>query len=162
MAFGTNLSAVRQAVRLHQQLIILLQTGVAGGPVQAVFGKGIDRAGLDTFKENYVKKLIGYACRGTALYGLSDSVGRLKNVAKMLSGIDAKEYINENPLPLDADRAVKVLSEKTGSVDNFQNDRLNSELAPADIDNLEDEFRGLLQIIWPCFIYTANGDFMRE
>ncbi|MGA9263481.1 MAG: hypothetical protein WBV95_16000, partial [Desulfobacterales bacterium] len=87
-----------------------------------------------------------------ALYGLSDSVGRLKNVAKILSGIDAKEYINENSFPLDADRVVKVLSEKTGSVDNFQNDRLNSELAPADIDNLADEFRGLLQIIWPCFI----------
>ena len=51
--------------------------------------------------------------------GLSDSVGRLKNVAKILSGIDDNEYINENSLPLDAEGGVKVLSEKTGSNENF-------------------------------------------
>ena len=40
----------------------------------------------------------------------------------MLPGKDAKEYINENSLPLVAEGGVKVLSEKTGSDDNFQDD----------------------------------------
>jgi hypothetical protein len=55
------------------------------------------------------------------LYGLSDRVGSLKNVAKMLPGIDDNEYIKENSLPLDAEGGVKVLSENTGYDDNFQN-----------------------------------------
>jgi hypothetical protein len=62
----------------------------------------------------------------------------------MLSGIDTKENINENSLPLDADRAVKVLSEKTAPDNNFQNDRFDTELVPANIGNLPDEITGLL------------------
>ena len=41
---------------------------------------------------------------------------------------------------------VKVLSEKTGLDDNFQNDILDSELVPVKVGNLADEFRGLLQM----------------
>jgi len=50
-----------------------------------------------------------------------EEVGRFEDVTKMLSGIDAKDCINENSLPLDADGGVKVLSENTGYDDNFQN-----------------------------------------
>jgi hypothetical protein len=39
--------------------------------------------------------------------------------------------------------AVKVLSEKTGYVDNFQHDSLNSEMVPVSIDGLSEEFRDL-------------------
>jgi hypothetical protein len=39
-----------------------------------------------------------------------------------------------------------VLSEKTGPDNNFQNDRLGSELGPETIDNFANEFRGLLQM----------------
>ena len=74
-----------------------------------------------TFKENYVKKLIGYAWKRTGVYGLLDSVGPLKNIAMMLPGIDAKESINKNSLPLNAVGGVEVLSENTGYGDNFQN-----------------------------------------
>ena len=38
-------------------------------------------------------------------------------------------------MSLDADGGVKVLSEKTGYDDNFRNDRLDSELVLANIDN---------------------------
>ncbi len=38
----------------------------------------------------------------------------------MLFGIDDKEYINENSLPLVAEGGVKVLSEHTEYYDNFQ------------------------------------------
>jgi hypothetical protein len=48
------------------------------------------------------------------LYGLSDSIIPLKNVAKIPPRIDAKACINENSLPLDAEGGVKVLSENTG------------------------------------------------
>jgi hypothetical protein len=41
---------------------------------------------------------------------------------------------------------VKVLSEKTGSVDNFRDDGLDSELIPVSIDGLSEEFGGLLQM----------------
>ena len=47
---------------------------------------------------------------------------------------------------MDTDEGVKVLSEKTGSNENFQNDSLNSELVQVGIDNLTDEFRGMLQM----------------
>jgi hypothetical protein len=41
---------------------------------------------------------------------------------------------------------VNVLSEKTGSVDNFRDDGLDSELIPVSIDGLSEEFGGLLQM----------------
>jgi hypothetical protein len=41
---------------------------------------------------------------------------------------------------------VKVLSEKTGYVDNFQHDSLDSEMVPVSIDGLSEEFGGLLQM----------------
>ena len=41
---------------------------------------------------------------------------------------------------------VKVLSEKTGSVDNFRDDGLDSELVPVSIDGLSEEFGELLQM----------------
>jgi hypothetical protein len=41
---------------------------------------------------------------------------------------------------------VKVLSEKTESVDNFRDDRLDSELIPVSIDGLSEEFGKLLQM----------------
>jgi hypothetical protein len=47
-------------------------------------------------------------------------------------------------VPLDTDGGVKVLSEKMGSNDNFQNDRFDTELVPASIGNLPDEIMGLL------------------
>ena len=50
----------------------------------------------------------------------------------------------KNSVPSDADRAVKVLSEKIGYDFNFQNDRFDTELVPASIGNLPDEIMGLL------------------
>jgi hypothetical protein len=44
------------------------------------------------------------------------------------------------------DGGVKVLSEKTGSVDNFRDDGLDSESIPVCIDGLSEEFGGLLQM----------------
>jgi hypothetical protein len=44
------------------------------------------------------------------------------------------------------DGGVKVLSEKTGPVDNFQKDRLDSELVPVSIDGLSEEFGELLRM----------------
>ena len=56
------------------------------------------------------------------------------------------EYYQKKSVSLDTDGGVTVLSEKTGLDDNFQNDRLDSGLVPAGIDNLADEFSGLLQM----------------
>lgn len=39
-----------------------------------------------------------------------------------------------------------MLGEKTGADNNFQNESLDSGLVPAGIDNLADEFSGLLQM----------------
>ena len=64
----------------------------------------------------------------------------------VLPDMETEDFIGEKSVPLDADGAVKVLSEKTGTDNNFQNDCLDSELVPAGIDNLADEFRGLLQM----------------
>ena len=64
----------------------------------------------------------------------------------VLPDMETEDLIEENSVPSDADGAVKVLSEKTGPDNNFQNDSLDSELVPAGIDNLADEFRGLLQM----------------
>ena len=61
------------------------------------------------------------------LYGLSDWVGSLKNVAKIPPGIDAKACINGNSLPLDVEGGVKVLSKKTSPDNTIQNERSNSE-----------------------------------
>jgi hypothetical protein len=40
---------------------------------------------------------------------------------------------------------VKVLGEKTGYVDNFQHNSLDSEMVPVSVDVLSEEFRDLLQ-----------------
>jgi hypothetical protein len=52
----------------------------------------------------------------------------------------------EKSVPLDVDRAVKVLSKKAGPDDNFQNDSLDSALVQVGIDDLADEFSDLLQM----------------
>ncbi len=44
------------------------------------------------------------------------------------------------------DGGVKVLSEKTGSVDNFQKNGVDLELVPLSIEGLSDEFRNMQQI----------------
>jgi hypothetical protein len=64
----------------------------------------------------------------------------------VLPEIKNEDFIEEKSEPQDDDKAVKVLSEKTGLDDNFQNDNLDSKIIPARIDNLGDEFRGLLQM----------------
>ena len=71
---------------------------------------------------------------------------RYGDESTVLSDMETENFIGEKSVPLDADGAVKVLSEKTGPDNNFQNDSLDSELVPAGIDNLADEFRGLLQM----------------
>ena len=53
---------------------------------------------------------------------------------------------DEHPDTSVPDGGVKVLSEKTGSVDNFRDDGLDSELVPVSIDGLSDEFRDLLRM----------------
>lgn len=58
----------------------------------------------------------------------------------------AKNLTKEKSVPLDVDRAVKVLSKKTGPDDNFQNDSLDSALVQVGIDDLADEFSDLLQM----------------
>jgi hypothetical protein len=42
--------------------------------------------------------------------------------------------------------ALKVLSEKTGYVDNFQHDSMDLEMFPVSIDGLSEEFSDLLQM----------------
>jgi hypothetical protein len=64
----------------------------------------------------------------------------------VLPEMETQDYIRKNSEHPNADGAVKVLSEKTGSNNNFQNDSLDSKLDPAGIDNLADEFSGLLQM----------------
>ena len=66
--------------------------------------------------------------------------------SEVLPEIETKDFIEENSVTLDADGADNVLSGKTRSGVNFQNDRLGSELVPARIGNLPDEFREPLQI----------------
>ena len=46
----------------------------------------------------------------------------------------------------DVSGGVKVLSEKTGSYDNFQNERLDSEMVPMEIESFPKEFRDLLRM----------------
>ncbi len=48
---------------------------------------------------------------------------------------------------------------KTGPDNNFQNDRLESELVPAGIDNLANEFRGQLQMNLHGFDLTIRNKF---
>ena len=43
-------------------------------------------------------------------------------------------------------QGVKVLSEKMGSLDNFQKDGVNFELVPVSIEGLSEEFRDMLQM----------------
>ena len=64
----------------------------------------------------------------------------------VLSDMETEDSIEENSVPSDAGGAVKVLSEKTGPDNNFKNERLDSGLVPAGIDNLANEFSGLLQM----------------
>ncbi len=42
LALGADISGVRQAVRLHQQMIVLPQAGITGGPVHALLRQGLD------------------------------------------------------------------------------------------------------------------------
>ena len=53
----------------------------------------------------------------------------------VMSEMETEESIDEKSVPLDVDGAVKVLSEKTGADNNFQNESLDSGLVPAGIDN---------------------------
>jgi hypothetical protein len=46
----------------------------------------------------------------------------------------------------DVSGAVKVLKEKTGSYYNFQNERLDSEMVPMDVESFPKEFRDLLRL----------------
>jgi hypothetical protein len=64
----------------------------------------------------------------------------------VLAKMEVENYNGEKSVPLDVEGAVKVLSEKTGPYNNFQNNCLDSGLVPAGIDNLADEFSGLLQM----------------
>ena len=66
--------------------------------------------------------------------------------SEVLPEMALRDFIEENSVLEDTDGGVKVLSEKTGNDDNFQKDRLDSELVPAGIGNLAAEFRGLLQM----------------
>ncbi|MEE4602972.1 MAG: hypothetical protein V2J65_16945, partial [Desulfobacteraceae bacterium] len=52
----------------------------------------------------------------------------------VLPDMETGNFIGEKSVPLDADGAVKVLSEKAGPDNNFQNDSLDSELVPTDIE----------------------------
>jgi hypothetical protein len=59
---------------------------------------------------------------------------------------DSDVRADEHPETSATGEGVKVLSEKTGSVDNFRDDGLDSELIPVSIDGLSEEFGGLLQM----------------
>ena len=64
---------------------------------------------------------------GGELYNLFDlgldEGGRVEGDVVVLPEMDAKNCIEENSVSLEADGGVKVLSEKKGSDDNFQNNR---------------------------------------
>ena len=47
LAFGADVGGLRQAVRLHQQMAVLLKAGITARPIHAVFGQNLDEAGLD-------------------------------------------------------------------------------------------------------------------
>jgi hypothetical protein len=64
----------------------------------------------------------------------------------VLPDMETENLKVENSIPSDVVGAVKVLSEKTGPDNNFQNDRLGSELVSAGIGNLSEEFMGLLRM----------------
>jgi hypothetical protein len=64
----------------------------------------------------------------------------------VLPDMETENFSVEKSLSLDADRGVKVLSGKTAPDNNFQNESLDSGLVPAGIDNLANEFSGLLQM----------------
>jgi len=59
---------------------------------------------------------------------------------------DSDVRADEHPETSATGEGVKVLSEKTGSDDKFQNDRIDSELVPVSIDGLSEEFGDLLQM----------------
>jgi len=64
----------------------------------------------------------------------------------VLPDMETRNFIGEKSVPTDVDGGVKVLSEKTGPDNNFKNERLDSGLVPARIDDLANEFSGLLQM----------------
>ena len=64
----------------------------------------------------------------------------------VLNDMATENFNTEKSVPPDADGAVKVLSEKTGSVDNFQKNGVDLELVPLSIEGLSDEFRNMQQI----------------
>jgi hypothetical protein len=59
---------------------------------------------------------------------------------------DSDVRADEHPETSATGEGVKVLSEKTGSDDKFQNDRIDSELVPVSIDGLSEEFGELLRM----------------
>jgi hypothetical protein len=81
------------------------------------------------------------------LYNLGfEKSNRHGDESTVLPEIETDDFIGEKSVPLDADGAVKVLSEKTGPDNNFKNERLDSELVPVSIDGLSEELRDLLQM----------------
>ena len=81
------------------------------------------------------------------LYDLGFEEGhRHGDESTVLPKMETEDSIEENSVPADSNEAVKVLSEKTAPDNNFKNERLDSGLVPAGIDNLADEFSGLLQM----------------
>ena len=73
-------------------------------------------------------------------------LGRMQGKKSDIDAEIVRDVIENNSVSLDTDGGVKVLSEKTGSGDNFYNDRLVPELVPVSVGSLSDEFRGLLQM----------------
>ena len=81
------------------------------------------------------------------LYDLGiDGSERNEDNSTVLPEMETEDSIEEKSVLLDADGAVKMFSEKTAPDNNFQKDHLVSELVPAGINNLADEFSGLLQM----------------
>jgi hypothetical protein len=64
----------------------------------------------------------------------------------VLPDMETENLNVENSIPADSNEAVKVLSEKRAPYNNFQNESLDSGLVQVGIDDLADEFSGLLQM----------------
>ena len=67
---------------------------------------------------------------------------RVGETAEKKPAIDAEiewDAFKDNSMSLDTDGGVKVLSEKTGADDNFQNDRLGPESIRINVRNLSDK-----------------------
>ena len=100
-----------------------------------------------TLNKNYVKKLIGYAWKCAALYRRSNSFHWKRgsdHTEESFCEIES-DCASSDPMD-DVSGAVKVLKEKTGSYYNFQNERLDSEMVPMDVESFPKEFRDLLRL----------------